>query len=508
VWSSSYSQTRFNIRESLDLDGCSFTGVHELDEIFLIVANGAFLGDSGVVYPVVEFYSDLEGNPVDTNLYIKEVGNYVINSEGGLVYLDGTNEYCSIGQTYNAVNEQPAGFIMGMNGEGDTTSVNLFASPYLPLYGENFISPRAICKSNNQDGSFFISSTISRPETGNDCYIQRMNPDGDVLWEYIYATNADVDQCKAMIPTEDGGVVAGVWEFNIDGNDSYLIKLDSSGTELSSTELDIQTGPINDMKFDSNMKVLIASRINSGNGEVGAIYKFNTNGELIWQVLRGEPDPPGVFQEFRRLLVSPDDEVTAGGINYESISPSTGIDGSYNTNGWLVKVDDEGTVIWDRKYHFINSPEDKHTLNDLKATSDGGYIFCGESTDQSSENLYTEGPSQQGWLVKVDEYGCLVEGCQLSDNITVLEKEGDVEYFKAGPIPAGQFLNIYQSHSTKPNAIYQLIDMNGRVLEKFPAMPKGTTMMLEVGTYSSGSYLLVLKEEGEVMQSLRFPLTP
>ena len=103
--------------------------------------------------------------------------------------------------------------------------------------------------------------------------------------------------------------------------------------------------------------------------------------------------------------------------------------------------------------------------------------------------------------MKVDEFGCLVEDCQLSDDINVIEQDGTKEYFKAGPIPTQQFLNIYQSFNTSSGASYELIDMNGKVIEHFSSMSKGTTMMLDVSKYNSGTYLLNLMDGGKLLQS-------
>ena len=126
--------------------------------------------------------------------------------------------------------------------------------------------------------------------------------------------------------------------------------------------------------------------------------------------------------------------------------------------------------------------------------------MCGESTDfNTGEDTTTGWPWQRGWVIKVDEYGCLVEGCQLADNINVTEQNQEIEYFKAGPIPVGQFLNIYQS-VTADLSTYQLINYYGQVVEEFSSMSKGTTMMLDVSKYTFGNYLLVLMDGNEVLQ--------
>ena len=229
---------------------------------------------------------------------------------------------------------------------------------------------------------------------------------------------------------------------------------------------------------------------------------MNTAGQVIWDTIMGVGENLWFQNQFYKVVHSGDGAYVAGGTKKEYLPEEevTDATGETRSQGWLVKIDDDGEVIWERKYHFIDSPDDEHTLNDLKATSDGGYIFCGESTDEAWDEGFTEGPAQQGWLVKVDEYGCLVEDCQLTDGINVIEQEGTIDYFKAGPIPAGDFLNIYQS-ATAHFSTYQLINTQGQVVEEFSALSKGSTMMVDVSKLSAGSYQLVLRDGNAVLQS-------
>jgi hypothetical protein len=498
------SQERFNVREVLEFTATQFKGVAELNGSYAVTGSGVLDTDSGLVQAMFHSLFSLEGSPINTKIYTKSVSYYLHSSFPGLNYIDNLDFYSTLGQTYDENTETAAGFMANFDEEGDTISVILFHSPYIEQLDPSFtfIAPLDIEPSTNADNSFFISSNIGDPEeTGTDSWIQRMTPDGETLWSYIYATEANPDNCKAMLHTEIGGVLLGVWEAGNDEVFAKFIELDSMGNELSEVTLET-TNRINDLIINTSNEIFVATT--SPNEEFllsGSIAKYNINGEQIWELILSEPAPFGVFQEFTNIVHSQDDNYVVGGINYEYVTNPTDTSGTRNKNGWLVKINDDGDVIWDRKFHYVNSPSDSHTLNDLKATSDGGYIFCGEATDNDPDLEFSEGPPQQGWLVKVDEFGCLVEDCQLSDGINVIEQDGAIEYFKAGPIPAGQFLNIYQSLNSPHGAIYQLIDMNGRVLEDFPAMSKGTTMMLDVSKYNSGTYLLNLMDGGKLLQS-------
>ncbi|MFT4722679.1 MAG: hypothetical protein ACI897_000756 [Flavobacteriales bacterium] len=497
------SQERFNIRTDMGLLSNVCDGIVELENGYLAVGGGYLSTDTGIVYIMYSSLFDADGSLLEIEEFVKQSGNYLTLPWSGLTQASTQLESSMLGQTYDETTETAAGFMANFNEEGDTISVILFHSPYIEDYGEDFIAPLDIEPSTNADNSFFVSSNIFKLDglTGTDSWIQRMTPDGETLWSYIYATEANPDNCKAMLHTEIGGVLLGVWEAGNDEVFAKFIELDSMGNELSEVTLET-TNRINDLIINTSNEIFVATT--SPNEEFllsGSIAKYNINGEQIWELILSEPAPFGVFQEFTNIVHSQDDNYVVGGINYEYVTNPTDTSGTRNKNGWLVKINDDGDVIWDRKFHYVNSPSDSHTLNDLKATSDGGYIFCGEATDNDPDLEFSEGPPQQGWLVKVDEYGCLVEDCQLSDGINVIENDGAIEYFKAGPIPAGQFLNIYQSLNSPHGAIYQLIDMNGRVLEDFPAMSKGTTMMLDVSKYNSGTYLLNLMDGGKLLQS-------
>jgi len=230
---------------------------------------------------------------------------------------------------------------------------------------------------------------------------------------------------------------------------------------------------------------------------------MNLSGEVTWHQIIGLGEAQSFQNQFYKVVQSFDESgFVTGGTKKEILSEDeiTEQSGEARSQGWLVKVNDEGELLWERKYYFVDSPNDTHTLNDLKATCDGGYIFCGEATDGDTGTPFSEGPPQQGWLVKVDEYGCLVEGCQLFDSIQEPISPDEI-IFTFSPNPASNFLNIYQGQQVSALAVYELHDYQGKLLESFPASECFTTMMVDVSAYSSGNYILSLREGDKLLQS-------
>jgi len=497
------AQERFNVRNPIEFQAVSFSGVTELDNGYAITCKGVTQGDEGSDSPFAFARFTLDGTYVDKKMYFRDEGFSIIITLGGLNYINDEFQFVSIGQEqFTDIND---GFLVRFDEQGDTLEYREFRSPYYEEFESEFMAPVAICNSTNEDNSIFISSNIFHPDsgTGGDFYIQRIAPDGEVLWEYIYATSAQPEYSNALLPTENGGVLSMVFLW---GDFDYLLELDSLGDVVTNTVTTIYND-VNGLEWVDNEEFIGAGNgLGTDNFITGRFFRMNRQGDVIWDTILGDGYAQSFQNQFYALVKSQDNSgYVAGGTKKEFIPEAEQTDSTGTTisQGWLVKVDEDGAVIWDRNYHYINTPNEEHTLNDLKATSDGGYIFCGESRDLDSDQEFSEGPPQQGWLVKVDEYGCLVEGCHLSDDISVLEQDAQLEYFKAGPNPAKDFLNIYQSHNAPIGSVYQLIDMNGRVLEEFPAHSKGSTMMLSVEQFSVGGYQLVLKTKKQLLQSAR-----
>ncbi|MDV7398468.1 hypothetical protein RZS08_44090, partial [Arthrospira platensis SPKY1] len=74
-------------------------------------------------------------------------------------------------------------------------------------------------------------------------------------------------------------------------------------------------------------------------------------------------------------------------------------------NSILIKISSEGDLLWQRHYRYLEARRSFHRIRSLAAAPDGGFVMAGEVRDTFNA------PFQQGWLLKVDEHGCLVPGC-------------------------------------------------------------------------------------------------
>jgi hypothetical protein len=154
-----------------------------------------------------------------------------------------------------------------------------------------------------------------------------------------------------------------------------------------------------------------------------------------------------------------------------------------------------GSII----YVFLNNQRNSHTIYDVKETKDNGFIIAGESFDRT----YQDSVPQQAWLLKVDQYGCLVPGCQLVNTGEVSVKKPDLVIY---PNPTIDYLNFYLN--TNPGQAgegqFRITDISGKQKALFDSDSPGTTFIVPVMDYPAGTYVLQYLERGIVRTSKLF----
>ena len=221
---------------------------------------------------------------------------------------------------------------------------------------------------------------------------------------------SDWESGKSIAPTDDGGYIMAGYSYSDDNgltnngdHDFYVVKMDADGQLQWQKNIG---GTAQDNASDAEQTpdggYIVVGRSMSNNldmpGNQGAsdirLVKLDSTGEMVWQRNYGSTG----FDEVHALLVTSDSGyVIMGGANAGN-GDVTGHHG--NLDAWVLKLDADGDVEWDRAYGGSATDFGK----DIKATSDGGYILLG--TTSSTNGDVTCGLSESRmWVVKVDSTG-------------------------------------------------------------------------------------------------------
>jgi len=226
-----------------------------------------------------------------------------------------------------------------------------------------------------QDGSFLGSA---------NAYLLRLTKDGDSIWEGIYG-GTDFDQVQAVIEVEDGFVFAGLTRSN-DGDvsnplgsiDAWIVKVDHFGNLIweksyGGEGIDVA----NDLIETNDGGILVIGESNSDDAGLSLdgstdmmLIKINVDGNLEWI---NSYDKNNIVDSGTIIIQNDDGTFMIGGgtASCEFSQSSVPCVADY----WLIKINAEGDIIWDRTYGEVTA--DDLYLSSLKLIPGIGYVLAG-----------------------------------------------------------------------------------------------------------------------------------
>lgn len=223
------------------------------------------------------------------------------------------------------------------------------------------------------DGNFVISGTTRVPLPNADFYA-KITPSGTILWQKRFMVAQQTEGCKNLVATPGGG-------FAIGGDKLMIIKFDTNGNQLWKTVPNFPTGKAARATTicktnDGGYAVAgVAGESNNGNvindSRDISIAKYDSIGNLQWvkKYISPKQDyPASIFQ-------NPNGNFVIGG-THGSLNVGT----EYAT---LLLTDVAGNSISAKQ-----GPVHQSSFYSMLKCSDGGYIFSGNSTNDTTTSRF------------------------------------------------------------------------------------------------------------------------
>lgn len=250
-------------------------------------------------------------------------------------------------------------------------------------------SDQASALVQTSDGGYALAGyTLSFGLAGNyDFWLVKTDENGEVRWNKTYGREHG-DWASALLQTSDGGyALAGCtypWGSMYPTDDFWLVKTDANGntnwtksyggTNFEWAHALVQTE-------DGGYALAGDSySINVPDSDDFWVVKTYENGNANWTKKYGGPSNDCAYS-----LIETDD----GGY---VIAGSTYSFGAGSSDFYLVKIDSQGNLQWEKTYGGVAEDEAYSVVQ----TSDGGYAMGGRSRSVGSEDF---------WLVKTDVNG-------------------------------------------------------------------------------------------------------
>jgi hypothetical protein len=226
----------------------------------------------------------------------------------------------------------------------------------------------------------------------------------DTAWTGFYGGDFR-DECYSVHQTADGGYIS-VGRSCIDGSYDYqawLIKTDSKGSiAWSKTYGDTYIDEAYKVRQTSDGGYIIAGMSTAfGWAGEGWLIKTDNKGTVIWN--RGyHPEEGSAMSGWDYIYDVVETE--DGGFVFAGNTPDTYL----STQAWIGKVNSSGDLVWDHKYGL----EYWERIFSLEATSDGGFIGVGDR-HWTHDNLFYK---HDGWLLKFNSEGDTTWTKRFGDN--------------------------------------------------------------------------------------------
>lgn len=501
-----FSQITFNHREHFGFPNAVLSSILPTDSGFY--ATGIIV-DSIAPFPIKASIAEFDelGNLIWLKSYTKpnvyiQTWQPTLNEKSDSSFI--VSGYQTSGEGFSAI-------IINFNHKGDTLSSHTYLSPYFPE--KDFISPIDMYLTN--DDEFIIVSNVTNPNvpfSHSDIAVLKVDNDFNQIWHKTFDTGYR-NQCKNVLVKPNGNIIIGGWSTNYEVisshflSQTHILVLDSLGNQIDTyfSPPQEQRGPAKAMLLEEDGSLIVASAtawewkfVNGAPGDsIGVLmwspvlFKLDENMVKVWEtsVSNGFETPN---HQLKRIVKSTDGEgyVAAGDLMFPK--PDT-----TDIRGWIVKVSNEGDSLWARSLRYLENRANMHLVYDLKTCPDGGYVMCGEAKNLQGG---APKPTQQAWLVKVDEHGCLVPGCHLIDDVSEV---GKIKFeLKTFPNPSSDYLNIFfRNHSSKETFTFRILDIHGKIWKTFQSSLPEETIMVWVNDFPSGTYFIQVCQKEQVLKT-------
>ena len=229
---------------------------------------------------------------------------------------------------------------------------------------------------------------------------------GQIQWRKNYGRGS----AQSAVLTIDGGYALVGY-----GVESNLIKVDSEGNVQWSKKYSVFSDcPPRDMVQTQDGGYAIAGYANPDHGSESRLVKIDANGNLQWNKTYGAALE---YNSVYSLVEAKDGGFAMAGI--------TGYHSHGDLDAWLVKTDSMGNLEWEKS---IGRAERDYGSS-LVATMDGGYLLAGHTASFGAGD-------DDGWLVKTDSQGNVLwnmaYGSTGGDSFSSVVQTADGGYVAAG----------------------------------------------------------------------------
>jgi len=255
---------------------------------------------------------------------------------------------------------------------------------------------------------------------------------GVILWRKNFYFDEESETYGFAKCRDEGFVVLGRGYASVLGRDSlYVKRMDNMGMEVWSKgfDFDFDTDKPYDAAEAEDGSIYVVGDSDDGFSRTeGLVLKLTAAGDLVWHRNIGLAN---YYQQLSSIAILTDGSIIVGGTKMRT--------GSYDNNGWLMKVSAQGERVWEKTF----PQSEEYWIHDIAALPDGAFVTAGLSLAKFNS------AGTRLWAVGFVDELVLLTGVDVADNGNIA-----VSGWQIG------------SDSRQDNGFAALVDASGRTIWK------------------------------------------
>lgn len=349
----------------------------------------------------------------------------------------------------------------------------------------------------------FLCLNVFQKTTENikaDIALYKLDQNGDTIWvkEYVQPGGYSLIAQK-VAAYKSGYLIAGEYHDYITHSYSQAPKLiytDTGGIVQWQKLLDDSIDGIHDWVINPDNSIIYCSKWGDSIEQSGYIgwrgylAKIDSNQNKVWDM---RIDPTTIGTELNAITSLRDGNYIAGGL-VPQLSPDTA------ATGGVIKFHDAGDsveIIWKRCYRPLTPKYPVNYIYDILERRNGSIIACGKS--ECPDDTFP----QQGWILGLDSFGCLVPGCQNWNGIDEAKTSLPVLRLYPNPVSNQLYFDV-RGITSQDEWQISVADVTGKILASIPHVDISTEYFLDTKGYVTGLYFLTLSNQRDIHLTKQF----
>jgi len=236
-----------------------------------------------------------------------------------------------------------------------------------------------------------VGWTNSTGAGGRDAFVMKLSPNGTVIWAKTYGGSKD-DVANAVAIASNGDIIVAGWtkSFSLGKSDVWVLRLDENGNiKWQKTYGGNDDDRANTIAITSTGNIIVTGYTKSfGLGGSNIwVLKLDPNGNIIWQRTYGSKWIHSDYDSANAVAIASNGDIIVVG--------ETAAFGAGQTDVWVLRLDENGNIKWQKTYGVKRAFDEAQSV---AIASNGDIIVVGYTN-----NLWDN--QESVWVLRLDENG-------------------------------------------------------------------------------------------------------